>query len=207
MKAARCARFLQVFISIPFLTALLAGTPSPPAYAVSTEGVNRLIVDSTSSYTAAKEQDLAATFSNIAAISQETKLRRNIAQATFCLPQNILGILYYALLTISGNVVSAAEMNEVNIIVTRTPFGAALGKTIFLNESLLAEYAVRHEYGHTMQGYKHGPFYLVFEGLTSLVQAAVSLVSPSFADGYFERWPENEANELGGVTQPVVSCD
>jgi len=51
-----------------------------------------------------------------------------------------------------------------------------------------------------MQGYKRGPFYLPFEGLVSFVQATISLFSPSFAEGYFDRWPENEANELGGVT-------
>jgi hypothetical protein len=91
-------------------------------------------------------------------------------------------------------------MNEMKIIVTRTPFGASLGRYIFVSTSLQTENTVRHEYGHTMQGYKHGPFYLPFEGLVSFVQAAISLISPSFASRYFDRWPENEANELSGVT-------
>ena len=90
-------------------------------------------------------------------------------------------------------------MNEMTIIVTRTPFGASLGKYIFLGEALLAEYTVRHEYGHTMQGYKRGPFFLLFEGLVSFVQATVSMISPSFAADYYERWPEDEANRLGGI--------
>jgi len=75
-----------------------------------------------------------------------------------------------------------------------------LGKYIFVSMSLLAENTVRHEYGHTMQGYRHGPFYLLFEGLASFIQATISLFFPSFAEGYFDRWPENEANELGEVT-------
>jgi len=144
--------------------------------------------------------DLAGIVGRIEPISPETKIRRNIAHATFCLPQNVLGILYYGLLRLTGNVVCTADMNETTIIVTSTPFGASLGKYIFIHTSMQTEAAVRHEYGHTLQGYRHGPFYLLFEGLTSFVQAAISLCFPSFAEGYFDRWPENEANELGGVT-------
>jgi hypothetical protein len=36
-----------------------------------------------------------------------------------------------------------------------------------------------------------GPFYLLFEGTVSFAQAAVS---PAFRTGYFNRWPEDEAN-------------
>lgn len=91
-------------------------------------------------------------------------------------------------------------MNETKIVVTSAPFGASLGKYIFVNEVMQTENAVRHEYGHTLQGYKHGPFYLLFEGLVSFVQVAISLLSPTFAERYYDRWPENEANGLGGVT-------
>jgi len=184
---------------IPCLVALVAGSPTLPAHAVSTEAVKPSVVVSVPLDTSVERQDLATIISSIAPISQELRVRRNIAQATFCLPQNILGTLYYGLLQLTGNVVNTAELNEVKIIVTRTPFGASLGKYVFLGKSLLTENTVRHEYGHTMQGYKHGPFFLLFEGLVSFVQAAVSLVSPSFAAGYFDRWPENEANELAGM--------
>jgi hypothetical protein len=146
-------------------------------------------------------QDLAIIVRNIPAISQETRVRRDIAQATFCLPQNVLGILYYALLQLTGNVVGTADMNEMRIIVTRTPFGASLGQFLFVNASMLTESTVRHEYGHTMQGYRHGPFFLLIDGLASFVQAGISLVSRPFAEAYFDRWPENEADVLGGVTQ------
>ena len=144
-------------------------------------------------------QDLAAIVRGIEPIARATKIRRNIAHATFCLPQNILGILYYGLLQLTGNAVCTADMNETKVIVTSTPFGASLGKHIFVHTSMQTENTIRHEYGHTLQGYGHGPFYLLFEGLTSFAQAAISLCFPAFAEGYFDRWPENEANELGGV--------
>ncbi len=183
---------------IPYLMAVLAGTLSLPVYAVSTEAVNPLVMNSAPFDLTMK---LQAIVGSIASISRETRIRRSIAQATFCLPQNILGTLLYGLLQLTGNVVDTAEMNEMTIIVTRTPFGASLGKYIFLGEALQTEYTVRHEYGHTMQGYKHGPFFLLFEGLVSFVQAAVSMISPSFAAGYFDRWPENKANELTGIAR------
>ncbi len=183
--------------------------PHFPMHADSTESVNPLATGSVDRDTsearstvnmAEEARDLATIVSNIEPISQETRVRRNIAHATFCFPQNVLGTLYYGLLQLTGNVVNTANMNEVKIIVTRTPFGTSLGKYIFVSQALLTESIVRHEYGHTMQGYKHGPFYLLFEGLASFVQAAISLSSPSFAERYYDRWPENEANELGGVT-------
>ena len=145
------------------------------------------------------EQDLAAIVGHIEPISRETKIRRNIAHATFCLPQNVLGTLYYGLLQLTGNVVCTADMNETKVIVTSAPAGVSLGRYIFVHRTMQTENTVRHEYGHTLQGYKHGPFYLLFEGVASFVQVTISLFSPAFAEGYYDRWPEDEANELGGV--------
>ena len=142
---------------------------------------------------------LDAIVASVPTIAAEMKLRRRVAHATFCLPQNVLGILYYALLRATGCVVHTGEMNEVTIVVTGGVVGVSLGRYLFLPAAFLTEAAVRHEYGHTMQGYRHGPFYLLLEGTASFAQAAISIVCPSFAAGYFDRWPENEADELGGV--------
>ncbi|MFC2099477.1 hypothetical protein ACFLSF_01425 [Candidatus Bipolaricaulota bacterium] len=137
---------------------------------------------------------------SILAIPAEMKLRRNLAHATFCLPQNLLGILLYGLLQAAGDVLHTQEMNEMTIVVTGVPIGASLGRYIFVPATFLTEAAVRHEYGHTMQGYRHGPFFLLFEGAASSIQAVIATVSPSFAKGYFDRWPENEATQLGGAS-------
>ena len=132
-------------------------------------------------------------------ISDETRLRRSLAQATFCLPQNVLGILYYAFVQATGGVLRVQEMNEMRVVVTQFPFGVSLGRYIFVPVPLLSERTVRHEYGHAMQGYKHGPFYLLLEGVTSFVQVIAATIFPSLADAYYDRWPENEADDLGGV--------
>jgi len=181
------------------LLAAIAGSPNLDADAALSEPIDLAIVDSVHAGTSMSTQDLAAIVSTIAPISREAMVRRRIAQATFCLPQNALGIVCSLLLQVSGAIVETAEMNEMKVIVTRAPFGVSLGRYIILHTSLLSEFAVRHEYGHTMQGYKHGPFYLFFEGTVSFVQAAFSVISPSFAADYYDRWPENEANELGGI--------
>jgi len=144
-------------------------------------------------------ETLAEIVERIPPISEAARLRRRLAHATFCLPQNAIGILYYALNQLIGSVLCTQEMNEMTVVVTRFPFGASLGRYIFVSVPLLSERTVRHEYGHTMQGYVHGPFYLLLEGVTSFVRATAATLFPSLAKTYYERWPENEANELGGV--------
>ena len=210
MRIRRVIGALAAAVLIAFSVAPLRALPSVLGGADSVEQDGLTLVDPSNqgeseaqrtATTAPGPQDLAIIVRNIPAVSQETRVRRDVAQATFCLPQNVLGILYYAFLQLTGNVVRTAEVNEVRIIVTRTPFGASLGRFIFVDASILTEGIVRHEYGHTMQGYRHGPFFLLAEGLTSFVQAGISLFSRPFADAYFNRWPENEANALGGVTR------
>jgi len=142
---------------------------------------------------------LAEIIDGIEPISEEVRLRRSLAHATFCLPQNVLGILYYAFNQLFGSVLCTQEMNEMTVVVTGLPFGASLGRYIFVSVPLLNERAVRHEYGHAMQGYRHGPFYLLLEGTASFVEVLAAVIVPSLADSYFDRWPESEANELGGV--------
>jgi len=96
-------------------------------------------------------------------------------------------------------VIEVEHFNEVTLVITSWPVGVSLGKTIILPEPYVLERYVRHEYGHTLQGYKHGPFYLLLEGAVSAIQAFISYVSPGFADDYYKRWPEDEANILGGI--------
>ncbi len=148
---------------------------------------------------AVQVQELPVIVGHLDPISQETLVRRNLAQATFCLPQNVVGILFRAWLELTGGVVETATINEVTIVVTKEPIGVSLGSFVFVGKSVLSENVVRHEVGHTLQGYRHGPFYLLLEGSASIVQVAISLISRTFARGYFTRWPEDEANTLGGV--------
>ncbi len=193
MRAQATRRLLCVAVLLGFVAGLLGARPCTAAQNES-DAVHRL------TDVAQIAERLDAVIESIPPISVETKLRRSLAHATFCLPQNVLGILCYGLLQATGQVVYAEEMNEMTIVVIETLIGASLGRYIFVPASFLTEAVVRHEYGHAMQGYRHGPFYLLLEGVTSFAQAVLSMVSPAFAEGYFDRWPENEASELGGVS-------
>ena len=71
-------------------------------------------------------------------------------------------ILVVLILRSSVVLANMAAMNEeMTIVITRLPIGASLGKTMILHISLQTENAIRHKYGHTMQGYKRGPFFLL----------------------------------------------
>jgi len=144
-------------------------------------------------------EQLAEIIKRIPEISKEARQRRSLAQATFCLPQNVLGILYYGFAQAIGSVLHASEMNEVTVVVTKLPFGVSLGRYIFIPDALVSGRVLRHEYGHTMQGYRHGPFYLLLEGAASFARATAALFSPAIASSYYDHWPENEADALGGV--------
>jgi hypothetical protein len=51
-----------------------------------------------------------------------------------------------------------------------------------------------HEYGHTVQSERWGPLYLPVIGVKSLLEVWFD------NDGYYyDDWPENEADKLGGV--------
>ena len=181
------------------VTAMLVGGWGAAVCADSPEPVLPAGAEPADVQAASPKQSLSTILAGIEPISDRTLLRRNIAQATFCLPQNVLGIFFYGVLELTGLVTEAASVNEVEVIVVKVPIGVSLGRFLFIGESFVTENTVRHEVGHTLQGYKHGPFYLLLEGAASFAQAAISLISPSFATGYFTRWPENEADELGGV--------
>jgi len=189
---------VALVLLIPCWMALIVGLP---ARATSAEISDPRSVDSAAWQSDAELLDLSIIIDNFPRVPRENLERRRIAQATFCLPQNVLGALFYGLLQLTGSVVNTADVNEIKIVVTTAPVGVSLGRFIFIHTSLQTENAIRHEYGHTLQGYKHGPFYLLLEGVVSFTQCTLSLLSPSFAEHYFDRWPENEANELGGVSR------
>lgn len=131
---------------------LAAIFPAPfSVYATSSGNADSSGISSAPSNPVIELQDLATIIIRIAPISQETKVRGSIAQATFCLPQNILGRLLYRLLQLTGSVVETADMNEVKIIVTKARVGVSLGWYILLHESLLTENIVRHECVHVLE--------------------------------------------------------
>lgn len=83
--------------------------------------------------------------------------------------------------------------------------GISLGDYILIDETWKnVPFIKEHEYGHTLQSYRLGFFYLFIVGIPSITMNIISQFNKKFGDGeyaknYYNRWPENEADRLAGV--------
>ncbi|NQZ84417.1 MAG: hypothetical protein HRU03_01745 [Nanoarchaeales archaeon] len=128
---------------------------------------------------------------------------RNIILWTWCLPQTLLGILLYIILKLRKDIANVTQHKDITLITTRDTkllIGISLGKFIFINESKLDNELIKHEYGHTLQGYYTGPLYIIIIGIPSVFQAIRLSVDKKFTYKQYENsYPEKWADELGGV--------
>ena len=128
---------------------------------------------------------------------------RNIILWTWCLPQTLLGILLYIILKLRKDIANVTQHKDITLITTRDTkllIGISLGKFIFINESKLDNELIKHEYGHTLQGYYTGPLYIIIIGIPSVFQAIRLSVEKKFTYKQYENsYPEKWADELGGV--------
>jgi hypothetical protein len=77
-------------------------------------------------------------------------------------------------------------------------WGVSLGKDIIIGEHH-GFTAIKHEYGHTRQSRILGPLYLIVVGIPSVSMNILTRIGVLRADRYYDRWPENWADKLGGV--------
>lgn len=116
------------------------------------------------------------------------------------LPQTILG---WILLKIYGwEYRERKRFPNVHIyFCPKFPNGISLGKYILLNprfngEDMNALVTRHHEYGHCIQSQILGWFYLLVVGLWSALRAGLNLYKRGH---YYDAYPENWADNLGGV--------
>lgn len=122
-------------------------------------------------------------------------------QWTWELPQTLLGFIIMALLAVFSTVDKGrAHLLTGQVIVVRTfaPIFVSLGRYVIVNH-LVGHKTRHHEYGHCMQSAKLGPLYLIIVGVPSFTMAVISRFSKRFAANYYNRFPENWADRLGGV--------
>ena len=129
------------------------------------------------------------------------KIFFNLVFYTWCLPQTALGHL--VLLFIKNT--TEEKYKQATIFWMDNRFGVSLGKFIFLGRNYRRE-TIKHEYGHVIQGFIFGPLYLIIIGLPSITQNIISIFSQKFGKGiyarnYYNRYPENWADKLGGVSR------
>ena len=67
-----------------------------------------------------------------------------------------------------------------------------------------------HEYGHTFQSRWFGPLYLLLVGVPSLGRGIYRVLYRELTGrrwrGYFDGWPEAQADRLGGVDREKVKA-
>lgn len=110
------------------------------------------------------------------------------------LPQNLLGLVLVAIYGAKRPTGLLSQWPDV-YVSERMRGGISLGKYIILDEWCRLN-DVLHERGHQIQSRRLGWLYLPTVGLVSGLRAWLNLYKPG---RYYDSWPENEADRLGGV--------
>lgn len=131
-----------------------------------------------------------------------------IVNMTWCLPQNLLGFLIYLFALMTGNIISKHDYEfikhdgttrSISYFTWKHPTGCmSLGEFRFLCKMSIndVDYYLRHEYGHTLQSYILGPFYLIVIALPSILWCSWLSNWKCFVDKdydwfYTEQWASN----------------
>lgn len=126
------------------------------------------------------------------------------------LPQTVLGLLVFAIMK-SRRKITHIEKEDYRIFVETSETGVSLGWLIFWSPAgnrfaHLVNDCRMHENGHARQSLLLGPFYLLVVGIPSLTRVLYGKwyrrrYGHSW-NNYFNGFPENWADKLGGVTIP-----
>ena len=131
---------------------------------------------------------------------------------TWCFPQTLLGFIIAKMLwkgaakewLISPKfytkvLVSTVEMEIENRFSFRKISGFSLGRYIFLHVGDDDEKTIRHECGHSRQSRRLGWLYLPAVGIPSAINNLRARFDDHVWKTYYQRYPENWADRLGGV--------
>ena len=120
---------------------------------------------------------------------------RDVLLTIWQLPQIALGRIVIACCKVE----SVEDYRDVMVYgVHRILSGVSLGNAIILrrkNKGYISPLDKAHEYGHCIQSRRWGWFYLPCVGLVSAFRNMTRL----FRGGYYDGWPERQADILGGV--------
>ncbi len=85
--------------------------------------------------------------------------------------------------------------------------GVSLGEFIIIHHYCDDEETRKHELGHRRQSRMLGPLYLFVVGIPSVCLCLLAKKSKKINSTYYEHFPENWANKLGGVGDAKLKCD
>jgi len=131
------------------------------------------------------------------------------------LPQNLLGMIYYSVSYWRKTILDKKILNG-RFRVETIKTGVSLGWFVFYTSKPIrfnkpAEDCLQHELGHSRQSMLLGPLYLILVGIPSIIRVGYSKYyrwhyNREWKD-YFRGYPENWADKLGGVYQPLVTSE
>ena len=115
------------------------------------------------------------------------------------LPQLLLALILYTIM--KKRIIQAIDYKDSKVFFVKDfPGGISLSFMIFLNDIDLNNLrAIKHEYGHTIQSLCLGWFYLIIVGAPSIIRASIWNHYKLEDKKYYEGFPENWADLLGGV--------
>jgi len=126
------------------------------------------------------------------------------------LPQNLLGILVFVTMKVRGST-RKVERNKHHLCIETQKTGVSLGWFVFWTPSgnrfsNIKNDCLLHELGHARQSVFLGPLYLVIIGIPSLARVFYGRTyrwKHGFGwPAYFNGFPENWADNLGGIRIP-----
>lgn len=135
------------------------------------------------------------------------KLGRALAQLAWEAPQSALGAALF-LACVAARRVEEVELEGDRVVCRVDGLGVSLGHFVFHFAGAAPGFAPdplmrRHELGHTHQSRALGPLYLPLVGVPSVSRVAYARLYLRLTGrrwtGYFDGWPERQADALGGV--------
>lgn len=115
----------------------------------------------------------------------------------WCLPQNIAGLIVLAITKCQG--AKSERYNNTLVTYWKSGCGLSLGRFIFISPK--DDYsALRHEYGHYLDGNCLGPLFLLVIGIPSFCWAAFfDKYRRKYNISYYNFYTERRADRLGEV--------
>ena len=131
---------------------------------------------------------------------------------TWCFPQTLIGFIISRTLWKGAHMhdffskkfgvfvlLSTPWMEEHGNLLFKKISGFSTGRYIFLHYPNCDEKTIRHECGHSSQSRRLGWLYLLVVGIPSVINNLRSRFDEHVWKTYYERYPENWADRLGGV--------
>lgn len=120
------------------------------------------------------------------------KLSLFLLNITWCLPQNIVGLIFLIINLLRGKIVGRYKGS---FLWDSDGSSVSLGYFRFVcnyPHADLLDKIHRHEYGHTLQSYILGPLYLILVGLPSIIWCnCFGKYRKKHNIDYYDVYPEN----------------